>query len=660
MNDDILNSFLRDYTYSMQITMFWYNLGPTLHILCGIAGIWLSGQHGEPEIEGIKRAIKAMQRRGPDARAYVAYPQAVLGHVRLSIIDTSSRSHQPMTDPTGRYTLVFNGEVYNYKDLAVYLQNTYSVEFSTSGDTEVLLYGLIHEGAGFLPKINGFFAFGFYDLRQHSLLAARDRFGIKPFFYSSTHDKLVIGSTLGAIMELVNNREIDFQSLATYLQLSYIPAPSTMLKGVNKLLPGHLIACDAEGVNVEKWYGFPHAANSKTEARAAVTSFGAALDESVRKRLVTDVPLGTFLSGGLDSSVITLLANRHQPGLPAFTIGFPDQPYFDETSHAKAVASHIGAKHHVVPVHSKELDERIYHVLDSFDEPFADSSAILVNILSEYTRGEVKVALSGDGADELLGGYNKHKALLRSLNKDFVNTALLGVGTAMNILPESRQHGVFDRLRKLKRYSRGIKLEFAERYFLWACFTPESAVSELTIPGKLDYSRHEAVISLLTNLDAGDFNSVLATDFQLVLPNDMLYKVDSMSMDHGLEVRVPFLDHNLVELVFGFPANAKLNASGGKLLLKKAFSDDFPPGTFDHKKRGFEAPLGHWLNTFLTPQLDICLNSDFISRQGIFRIDAIHNLRLKVKSKNPGDSPYTLWAILVFQHWYKKYIDGRQ
>ncbi len=638
--------------------MFWYNLGQTLQILCGIAGIWLNGRCGEPEVEGILRAIKAIQRRGPDAQAHLVYHQAVFGHARLSIIDTSARSNQPMQDCSGRYALVFNGEVYNYKELANYLHGTYNIQFVTSSDTEVLLYGLIHEGAAFISKINGFFSFGFYDGETHTLLAARDRFGIKPFYYAPTTDNLVFSSTLGAVMEMIKVRQIDFQSLAAYLQLSYIPAPATMLKGVSKLLPGHLLIRNSAGIQIEKWYDFIHTEKEKEVAQNPVATFSAALDESVRKRLVTDVPLGTFLSGGLDSSVITLLANRHQPSLPAFTIGFPDEPYFDESSYAAAVALHLGAKHHVIPVYSRDLDERLHHVLDSFDEPFADSSAILVNILSEYTRGEVKVALSGDGADELLGGYNKHKALLRSVNKDFVNTTLLGFGSALEVLPESRQHQLFDKLRKLKRYSRGIRLDFAERYYLWASFTPESSVRELTLPGKLDFTRHKVINDLLQTLDTNDFNSVLAADFQLVLPNDMLYKVDSMSMNHGLEVRVPFLDHQLVEFVFGLPANQKITPQGGKLLLKKAFSDVFPAGTFDRKKRGFEAPLGHWLNTVLKPQLDTYLDADFISRQGIFRIEALHQLRNRVKSKNPGDSPYTLWAILVFQHWYKKYVNA--
>ncbi len=643
----------------MQITVFWYTLGPTLHILCGIAGIWLSRQHTLSDVEGMKRAIVAMKRRGPDAQAHIATPKAVFGHVRLSIIDTSERSNQPMSDPTGRYTLVFNGEVYNYKELSSQLINTYGVNFITGSDTEVLLHGLIHEGERFLPRINGFFAFGFYDLEEHRLMAARDRFGIKPFYYTSGTNDLYFASSLEAITELIGQREIDFQSLTTYLQLSYIPAPATILKGVNKLLPGEMFEKSATGLKTKVWYHIPTASIDEGKMTVDIPSaFREHLDRSVQRRLVSDVPLGTFLSGGLDSSVITLLINRHQPGTPAFSIGFPDQPFYDESKYAKIIARHTGAEHHLIPVHMHELDEWLNHVLNSLEEPFADSSAVLVNILSAYTRNEVKVALSGDGADELMGGYNKHRAILRSLREDWINKALRGSEVALRGLPEGRHHHIFDKLRKLKRYSRGLSLDFKERYWVWACFTTQATVEKLLIPSKLNLSRHSHIEDILSTINSEDFNSVLLADIKLVLANDMLHKVDSMSMNHGLEVRVPFLDHELVEFVTSLPAMVKINKQGGKRLLRQAFEKDFPTGFFDRGKRGFEAPMGHWLKTVLSPLLDKHLDAAVISQQGLFQYESLLALRRKATSNNPGDSPQTLWAVLVFQHWYSRFMNS--
>lgn len=623
--------------------------------MCGIAGIWYAHEAKAPA-GATERAAHAIARRGPDAQAVKTFPKAALVHTRLSIIDTSARSNQPMSDPKGRFWLIFNGEIYNYRELATYLRQRYSFKNHTQGDTEVLLHGLIHEGKAFLHRTNGFFSFAMYDLEKHEVLAARDRYGIKPLYYSCQDGTLALGSTLGTVMALVPHSEIDHQSLHTYLQLSYIPAPATMLKHVHKLLPGHALHYANGRCSVAPWYRMPEGTSGHQQASPS-TQFAAMLAESVRTRLVADVPLGTFLSGGLDSSVITLLTHREQPGIPAFSIGFPDQPYLDESAYAAQIAKHIGIPHHIIPLYTKDLESNLYEVLDAFDEPFADSSAVLVNLLSLHTRGHVKVALSGDGADELLGGYNKHRALLRSVRGSWINTALRAGEPALRMLPESRHHGMFDRLRRLKRYSRGLRLDFSQRYCEWASFTPQPLVQSLLLSPNED-GLHPQLRTLLLGLNPTDFNTVLRTDLQWVLPNDMLYKVDSMSMHRGLEVRVPFLDHRLVEWVLSLPAVLKLNARGGKLLLREAFSGAFPTGMFDRPKRGFEAPLGHWMATLLAPHLDKYTAPEYVQRQGLFDARALIQLRKKAAGKNPGDTPHTLWAVLVFQHWYSRYMEN--
>lgn len=621
--------------------------------MCGIAGIWSRGPLDDSCEASLREASRCIADRGPDAHGTAIFAKAAFAHRRLAIIDTSHRADQPMKDETGRYCLVFNGEIYNHRALAKSLRNA-GVDFHSTSDTEVLLHGLIREGSAFLPKLNGFFAFAFYDREAHTLLCARDRYGIKPFCFSSTEGDFAFGSTLDAVTAFREKPEIDREALAVYLQLSYIPDPATILKGTEKLPPGYFIEISKEGVKKKKWYSTADAGAEKTEENPA-RAFRSLAEESVRQRLAADVPVGTFLSGGLDSSVVTLLARKHSAEIPAFSIGFPDHPYFDETAKAREAARHIGVRHEVFEVREKDIEEELHSILNAFDEPFADSSSVLVNILSKRTKAEVKVALSGDGADELLGGYNKHRALLRSLHGGAVNHTLRASAPLLGLLPASRSHPLFDRLRKVKRYSKGLRLDFADRYVAWASFTARRDVERLLIR-PVPSGLHPALAAKVDLLDPHDFNSVLRTDIALVLANDMLRKVDSMSMHRGLEVRVPFLDHHLVDFVLSQPPAEKIDKSGGKKLLRNAFSADFPPGFFDRSKRGFEAPLRHWMATALKPELDRLTDPVFLEAQGIFHADALAKLRRKAVSNNPGDAPHTLWAVLVFQHWWERFF----
>jgi asparagine synthase (glutamine-hydrolysing) len=624
--------------------------------MCGIAGIWMKQELHQGQKSALEKALEQISMRGPDHRATKIHPKAGFAHTRLSIIDTSPASNQPMSDTSGRYTLVFNGEIYNFKELAKQLSADYGVSFKTSGDTEVLLAGLIHAGIDFLKQLNGFFSFAFYDAETHNLMLARDRYGIKPLYYAEISEGWVFGSNLSACTSLGAPGEIDFQSLTAYLQLSYIPAPSTILKGVQKCLPGTVLRFSNDGFISATYYTLPiNPEESSSKPVNPTSQIRHLLEDSVRKRLIADVPVGTFLSGGLDSSIISMIAGREHPGIAAFSIGFPDQPYFDESKYARATAKSLGLEHHVLEVREKDIEDELHQILDAFDEPFADSSAILVNMLSKYTRKEVKVALSGDGADELFGGYNKHRALLRSTGNGLVNSALKKGHRAFKMFPASRSHKAYDTLRKMQRYSKGLQLDFEERYWVWACFSAEESVRKLLKPKRSDFTRSGFVKSILNQLDKNDFNTVLKADFDLVLANDMLHKVDSMSMQHALEVRVPFLDHHLVNAVFELQSHHKLDATEGKKILRRAFEQDFPKGAFDRNKKGFEAPLGHWFTHALRPLLDQYCDPHFLEKQDIFDHTAVKNIRRKAISQNPGDAPHTLWAILVFQHWWQKH-----
>lgn len=597
--------------------------------------------------------VARIENRGPDTRGSLKTGKAMLGHTRLSIIDLDPRANQPMQDESGRYTLIFNGEIYNFKNLRTELSQNRNVEFHTESDTEVLLRGLIHYGSDILSRLNGFFAFAFYDSHNDSLLLARDRFGIKPLYYSFRNKRMAFASSLTSLMAALDSKKIDLNSLATYLQLSYIPAPATILEGVYKLEPGHLIKIEKGELTRKCYYRLPETTGNETlltEADAA-KKFRSLLEDAVRDRLLADVPVGTFLSGGIDSSVITFLAREARPDIPVFSIGFPDQPFFDESDRAAAMARHLNVNHHIIALRENEIDNRLESILNAIDEPFADSSAVLVNILSEKARKEVKVVLSGDGADEIMGGYIKHRALLQSLDRSVTNALLRNTSGMWSLVPESRNSKTLNYLRKVKRYSAGLTQPFAERYKSWAGFTASTTVDRLLrSPSKSLVPDHGLIET--------DFNSVLKADVNLVLPNDMLHKVDLMSMAHGLEARVPFLDHRLVEFLFSLPAHYKLNRTTGKRILRRAFANDFPPGFFDSPKRGFEAPLSHWLRGPLSAISKHYFSKSFVDTQGLFNYEELKNIEKKALSKSPGDAPHTIWALIVFQNWYDRHFQN--
>ena len=385
--------------------------------MCGITGIFAFNQVGRLNMINLAKATEVIDSRGPDNQGLFHNDFVGLGHRRLSIIDTSAEANQPMTDVSGRFRIIYNGEIYNYKQLRQELEAT-GIQFSTASDTEVLLNLYIQLGENGLSKLNGFFSFAIYDNQEHKLFIARDRFGIKPLHYYYDQDKLIFASELKSIFAYGIEKELDYTTLYTYLQLNYIPAPKSMLKGINKLLPGHFLTVKNADVRVNQYYNLNKQIVQFTGSfEAAVNQFSGIMEESVVSRLVSDVPIGTFLSGGLDSTVVSAIAARNVDSLKTFSIGFKDDPFFDETNYANKAAKLLNTEHTVFKLSNNDLYQHVFDMLDYLDEPFADSSALAVYILSKETRKQVTVALSGDGADELFAGYNKHAALLKMQQK---------------------------------------------------------------------------------------------------------------------------------------------------------------------------------------------------------------------------------------------------
>ena len=607
-------------------------------------------------------ATMALEKRGPDFQKNYSDPFVGLGHRRLSIIDTSAAAHQPMWDEPKRYCIIFNGEIFNFQELKKELESK-GISFSTLSDTEVLLKLYILEKEKCLTKLNGFFAFCIYDSEEQTFFIARDRYGIKPLLYLYDEDKFLFASEMKSILAYGIEKELDFTALHTYLQLNYIPAPLTIFKNVKKLMPGHFLLIKNRNLEIQKYYSIP------TENKQVTLSYSSAkeklkqlLDASVQRRLVADVPLGAFLSGGIDSSVVTALASKHKPDLHTFSIGFRDEKYFDETEYATLVAKHFKTEHTVFSLTNDDLYAHVHSILDYIDEPFADSSAINVYILSKETRKHATVALSGDGADELLAGYNKHAAFHRIINKSWKENAVGSLLPLWKILPKSRSNPFANKVRQLQRFAEGMKLSSKDRYWSWAGYANDNqALSLLSESSKQQFIRDEYVKFKAELLDTipiqESLNDILLTDMQLVLPNDMLTKVDLMSMANGLEVRVPFLDYEVVNFISSLPVEYKINSDIRKRILQDAYKDILPTQLYNRPKKGFEVPLLKWFRKEMKSLIvDDLLSEKFITEQNIFNYKEIEKLKRKLFSSNPEDVHARMWGLIVFQWWWKKYI----
>ncbi len=634
--------------------------------MCGITGYYALSTNAAANLTKVTQSSQKLFKRGPDAGNTFTDGKIALGHRRLSIIDTSHGADQPMTDASGRYVIIFNGEIFNFQALAQqHLQAVWQRIGGpkTSSDTEVLLYLLIEHGPACLSWLDGFFAFSFYDKETGKMILARDRYGKKPLLYYMGRDYLAFSSEMKSLLEWGIPKELDYSVVHQYFQLNYIPQPQSMLKGVAKLRPAHYMIYDKDGmqdyapyyelkVNKEGYNKYTY-----EQAQAELIT---RMDTAVQERMISDVPLGAFLSGGIDSSVIVALASRHTAKLNTFSVGYKDNAFFDETKYAKAVAKKYNTDHTVFSLTNNDFLEHVYDVLDYIDEPFADSSAIPEYILCMQTRKHVTVALSGDGGDEVFAGYNKHGAEWKIRQHSFANNLVRAGLPIWNAMPRSRNGKFSNLFRQLHRFAEGANLTVQDRYWRWATFIKPHEASALIskdlqrdVDLKLIERERQA---LLATLQYGDINEVLLTDMNLVLLSDMLVKVDLMSMANSLEVRSPFLDHKVVDFAFSIPEAYKVDGKMKKRIVQDAFRSMLPAEIYNRPKHGFEIPLLGWFRKELWGLIDEdLLSKKFVQEQGIFNVNVTEALKRKLHSNNPEDTHATIWALIVFQYWWKKY-----
>lgn len=613
--------------------------------MCGIVGV-VNRDGAEVDGNLLQAMTDMLHHRGPDGAGYYRFAGVGLGHRRLSIIDIAA-GHQPMSNEDGTIWVTFNGEIYNFHVLRSELKSAGHM-FRTHSDTEVLVHGYEQWGEGLVSRLRGMFAFGIFDQRAQRLFLARDRFGIKPLVYSENSNKIVFASEIKAILRDPGiTREIDEEALADYFELGYIPAPHTAFRGIHKLLPGHIASIDINSRNPivqRSYWHLPYEEQIELSEADASEQLEALLADAVRSELVSDVPLGAFLSGGIDSSTVaSMMVRNSNDRIKTFTIGFRDER-FSEVGFAREVAEAINADHHeyIVEADVAELLPRLaYH----FDEPFADASAVPTYYLCRMARQNVTVCLSGDGADELFAGYDRYHQCLALCRMDFI--------------PHGMRRAICGPLGSVLRRWHGYSLTPEERFidYMRGQYGVRQDQVLLNLPPNAQMQRERRPFEYLRNAFCPNTKDLLhrylEVDAITYLPNDILAKVDVTSMMNSLEVRVPLLDHELAEFVARLPSNMKLRNGISKYLLKKTMGARLPKSVLNRPKMGFGVPVRQWVATSLKGMThEYLLNPSRVSGlldAPVLRRMVEDNEKKLYRSQISGK----LWWALFFEVWYQ-------
>jgi asparagine synthase (glutamine-hydrolysing) len=601
----------------------------------------------------------AIRHRGPDDDGFYFDGPVGLGMRRLSIIDIKS-GQQPIHNPDRSAWIVFNGEIYNYRELRAKLEKL-GHEFYTNSDTEVVLHVYDRYGSECPKHLRGMFAFAIWDSRRQELFLARDRVGKKPLLYAQVNGQLVFGSEFNALLLHPDiSREIEPESIDCYLSFMCVPAPLTAYRAIRKLEPGHWLRWCRGEIKTERYWqpDFSHKLKiGEDEAGERVVDI---LRDAVRVRLMSEVPLGAFLSGGIDSSaVVALMSEEASEPVKTFSIGFEEQD-FSELHHARRVAKHVGADHHEFIVRP-DATEVLPLLVAHYGEPYADSSAIPTYYVARETRKHVTVALNGDGGDESFAGYERYAAM-RLAERYLHVPALLRkslVEHFVNLIPTSESRR--SRIRDAKRFLEAASLPKVERYLRWVSTFYGNAKQRLYT----DDFRHQTEPATAAKLlepwfahanGSGIVDAALLTDIMTYLPNDLLVKVDIASMAVSLEARSPFLDHHLIEFAASLPEELKLRGLTTKYLLKRVLKKLLPAENLNRPKMGFGVPVGKWFRGTLETFLRETLLSEKSLRRGIFKPDAMKQL-IDQHTRSEKDYSHQLWTLLMLELWFSLSID---
>jgi asparagine synthase (glutamine-hydrolysing) len=626
--------------------------------MCGIAGFVNRGG-AAADREVLARMTATLAHRGPDGDGLYVDGPAALGHRRLSIIDLAGGA-QPMANEDDSVWVTYNGELYNEPALRDRLRSRGHV-YRTVSDTESLVHLYEEEGAGFARLLNGMFALAVWDRRRARLVLARDRMGQKPLYYAETSGGgLVFGSEPKALLRHPEvARRLDPASLARYLFYEYVPAPYSIWAGVRKLPPAHVLVWESGRATLTRYWSPPAPTPDPPPFEVAAAQFWDGLRASVARHRRADVPLGVFLSGGVDSSSVAAALTEVEPArnVRTFSIGFED-PSFDESAYARAVARHLGTDHHERTFSAATVYELLPEVAGWLDEPFGDASVLPTHLLSRFARGEVKVVLGGDGADELLAGYPTFAAeRAADLFRRLPGPARALAGAAVGRLPVD--HGNISLDFRLKQFLRGAAEPAALAHQRWLGSFSGPEIARLLSAGDLadvEAEHLRRAEAMAPGADALTRSLLLYQD--TYLPDDILTKVDRSSMACGLEVRAPMLDAELVDEVQALPAAYKYGRRQTKRLLKRAASGRLPAATLVRTKKGFGIPVARWLRGPLAPLLGSLLARERLERQGLFRPDEVAR-RVAEHQAGVRDHRKPLWTLLMFQLWHDHWLGGQ-
>jgi asparagine synthase (glutamine-hydrolysing) len=633
--------------------------------MCGIAGVYyFAASPPNPGAAPIERMTDSLAHRGPDDSGVYRGERVMLGHRRLAILDISAAGHQPMSDESGTVWIVYNGEIYNFRELRRELESC-GCRFRTQTDTEVILHAYRQWGLEAVRRFNGMFAFALWDEAKQRLWLARDPIGLKPLFYSDRGGVLRFGSEIKAILADPDvPRDADLRGLDAFFTFGYTPAPYTGFAAVRQLLPGHQLVVQSASLSVSRYYRLPYPDRPPPAEplEQAVERFRGELLAAVRRQMVSDVPLGAFLSGGVDSSSVVWGMRHSSDEKPlAFCAGF-DESSFDETPYARQVAEALG-----IELHSRRLSADAAALLPAIvshaEEPLADNSMIPLYLLSAFARERVKVALSGDGGDELLAGYITYKAS-RWANwyRRLPGPIRRGVVRPLvESLPASQTK--YGAAMLARRFVEGAENPPLADHCSWRQIISPREKQTLYLGEMRSAVKDFDPIAEYAACadDAPDWLSPLErrlhVDLTFHLPNDMLVKVDRMSMAHGLEVRAPFLDLELVKTCLSLPPHYKLRGGTGKYILKKCLEGELPQPVLRRKKAGFLVPLEKWLRGPLLPLVRESLSPQFLHETGLLSPQRVATM-IEQHASGRRDHAYPLFTLLVFAAWWRKWVSG--
>jgi len=622
--------------------------------MCGIAGFIGKGSEAD-----LGRMIGTLKHRGPDYQGTCLKDNVGLAHARLSIIDLSTSANQPFFNHDKSIALVFNGEIYNFQELKKELQKLNKYYFTTTSDTEVLLYLYEEYGEKLFDKINGMFAFAIYDFRKKHLLLARDRMGKKPLYYGVFNGTFVFASELKAILQHpAVSRELNLDALNEYLTFEYVPTPHSIFKNIYKLEPAVFLVWENGIVAKKEPYWRVRFDTEKIPFEDAKMKFDTLLHDAVKDRLISDVPLGVFLSGGIDSSTVAYYAQKNSTSkIKTFSIGFEDKSY-NESSYAESVARHLGTEHYMQILTEKQSLDLLPELCNFIDEPFADASIIPTYLLSKFTRTQMTVALGGDGGDELLAGY---PTFISDYFIDVYGTLPMIVKNMIkriaHSLPVSDKNISFDF--KVKQFIKGFELAKRYTHTLWLGSFAPSEKRKLFSQEALHSIKDQHGLGVIDRYllevpSATPFNQLLYSYYRTYLLEDILVKVDRASMFTSLEVRAPFLDYHVVEFLSSLPKNYKINGFVTKYILKELMRHKLPDNIIARPKKGFGIPLSSWLRNELKQLCNELLSEQALAKHNLFNYSFVKQLKdehFAIKQNHRK----LLWTLMIFQLWYKKW-----